>query len=129
MNFLRLPSPDESRRILTPEELALIRDEADIPILAEIKRLSPRGLDYFEGILPKPEFVSDYIRTEIGWVRTECWLLGIKLRRCPTESELSGDYKAHNLSLRFRAFYALKFPERVAEYPPRESRQDARVSA
>ena len=129
MGVLTLPSLDESRMILTPGELALIRDESDIPILAQIKRVSSDGLNYFDRFLPKPEFVRDYINVQIGWVRTDFWFLGIKLGRCPTEAELSGDYKAHNNSLRFRAFYALKFPDRIMEYPPVETRQGARVSA
>lgn len=120
MHIVGLPSLDESKAILTHEELELIKDESDIPILAYVKTLSPEGLEHFDRkYRPKPEWCGDYILFQKHWLEVDNWLLGNKLGRSPTESEMGRTYKEEHLNhLRFRAFFVLKYPDRVEERVP-----------
>ncbi len=106
---------EEARQILSDDELRLIHHSEDIPIIARIKQFSRDKLSEFDRFLVKPDHVKDYLTSQRQWLVVEFYLLSQKLGRCPTELELTADYQKHNNALRYRAFYVLKYPERVED--------------
>ena len=101
-------------RVLTYEEIKAIYDPLDILILARIKRMKTDRLKHFDHFTPinKEEF-KKYIAVQVSWMEEEKWFLGNRLHRCPTQKEIAEDFVASNNGLRFRAYYCLKYPERM----------------
>ena len=100
---------------LTPGELAVIADPgADALIISRIKRMPGRRLKRFDDLVPA-DFHQQccYRSLQLQWLRDEEYLLGTRLGRRPTEKELFIDFMNHGNGLRFRAYFALKFPEHV----------------
>jgi len=57
--------------------------------------------------------LKHYVVLQCQWIETEKYLLGTVLNREPTEQELIDEWISHFNSERFRAFYVLKFPDKV----------------
>ena len=97
--------------VLTPGELAVISDLADALILARIKRLPNRRLKRFDDLVPTGEAqVKAYQALQLRWLRDEEYLLSTRLGRKPTARELFTDFMTHHNGLRFRAYFAMKYP-------------------
>ena len=104
--------------VLTPEELSVISDLKDALIIARIKRMPLRRLQRFDALVPAAE--SDerlYCSLQVNWLKDEEYLLGTRLGRRPTHSELFADFKANHQGLRFRAYFTMKHPRRMRRKP------------
>lgn len=105
-------------QVLTKDELALISDFEDAKFIARVKLMTPDELVSYQSF--KPRTLRHYNFIQLEWMETSKWLLGTRLKRDPSNKEAFEDYIANN-SLRFRAFYTIKFPYMVAE--PRQLRR------
>lgn len=100
-------------RVLTPQELAVIDDLADALIIARIKRMPDCRLRMFDQLIPHDGDHQLYRTLQMQWLRDEEYLLGTKLGRRPTHKELFLDFMNNHNGLRFRAYFSLKYPDRV----------------
>jgi hypothetical protein len=101
-------------RVLTAGELSVIADPADSLIIARIKRMSDRRLRKLERLGPtRPEDRHLYAALQLEWLRDEQYFLFTRLGRGPTHRELFADFMRNHNGLRFRAYFAMKFPHRV----------------
>lgn len=101
-------------RVLSVEELGVIRDLRDALILARIKRMSPRRLRRFDCFVPlDARQQRDYEHAQLDWIRDEEHLLTQRLGRTPTHQELFADFMRNQNGLRFRAYYTMKHPARM----------------
>lgn len=101
-------------RVMTRGELAVIADLGDALILARIKRMSDARLRRFDRLIPAdPEHHQLFRILQMNWLRDEEYLLGCRLGRRPTQKELMIDFMAHKNGIRFRAYFALKYPRRM----------------
>jgi hypothetical protein len=100
-------------RVLTPEELAVIGDLSDALIIARIKRMPERRLRQFDQLIPHDGDHQLYRTLQMQWLRDEEYLLGTQLGRRPTHKELFLDFMNHHNGLRFRAYFSMKYPDRV----------------
>ena len=100
--------------VLTPGEIRVICDLRDTLIIARIKRMSHRRLAKFDQLIPiDREQRRYYASLQARWLQDEQYLLGTRLGRSPTHQELFIDFMNNHNGLRFRAFFALKYPERM----------------
>jgi hypothetical protein len=100
-------------RALTADELAVIANLDDALIIARIARMSNRLLEQFDDVLPLATECRLYQDLQLHWLRTEEYLLGTRLGRKPTHREFFIDFMQNHNGLRFRAYFVLKFPEKV----------------
>ena len=104
--------------VLTAEELAVIADLGDALIFARIKRMSEERLKRFDDLVPADEtHVKFYQSMQLRWLRDEEYLLGTRLGRRPTQRELFVDFLNNHNGQRFRAYFAMKYPERMKPKP------------
>ena len=108
--WARYVREEELLSVLTCEELVLTPEPQDRIILAKIKRMSPDELKEFQKY--NPVSLKDYDYLQIQWINTAKYFLGIRLNRPPSEQEAAEEYVERN-SLRFMAFYAMKYSGKV----------------
>jgi hypothetical protein len=110
-------TPRETRyisNVLTADELRVIADRRDALVIARIKRMPHRRLARYDGFIPRDTADQRfYCAIQRQWLRDEEYLLGTRLGRSPTPKELFIDFMNNHNGLRFRAFFAMKFPNRV----------------
>jgi hypothetical protein len=100
--------------VLTEGELAVIADPCDALILARIKRMSDARLRRFDRLVPADAQHHQLFRTlQMNWLRDEEYLLSTRLGRRPTPKELFIDFMHHKNGIRFRAYFAMKYPGRM----------------
>jgi hypothetical protein len=99
--------------VLTVNELSIINDLGDALILARIKRMDDARLRKFDKLIPHAGDHQLYRTLSMQWLRDEEYFLGTRLGRKPTHRELFIDFMHHHHGLRFRAYFSLKYPERV----------------
>lgn len=100
--------------ILTAEELSVLAELKDAIIIARIKRMPHARLRRFDCFFPHSKEDQDlYRKTQLRWLRDEEYLLGTRLGRSPKAREITHDFNVLQLGLRFRAYFAMKFPDRV----------------
>ena len=106
-------------RVLTPEELSVVRDAADALIIARIKRMNERQLRRFDDLVPAdPSENRVYHELQLQWLHDEEYLLGTRLGRRPSQREFVADFISHRNGARFRAYFALKYPGKVRRWMP-----------
>ena len=88
------------------------QDATDREVLARVDRMSSDELADFDRL--RPVDLRHYLREQTPWLEDEIYFLGIELRRAPTEDEIACCVLSQRHSQRFRAYYALRFPEAVA---------------
>lgn len=108
-----------AREALTGAQLALIEDEADIPIIAEIEMMSPQKLDSYDRFFIKSEWCKDYHDRQREWTNKQNWFLGERLGRKPNEEDSREELLRTNNAIRYRAFYVIKFQDRVIDMSKR----------
>jgi hypothetical protein len=107
-------------QVLTEGELAVVSDLGDALIIARIKRMSDKQLHHYERLGPiSADDRRLYSALQVRWLRDEEYLLGCKLGRKPEHRDLFVDFMSNHNGLRFRAYFAMKFPRRVAPMPRR----------
>jgi hypothetical protein len=100
--------------VLSPDELCVISDLSDALIVARIKRMSNHRLKRFDSLIPVDNRQQRlYQSLQLQWLRDEEYLLGTRLGRSPTQKELFIDFMNNHNGLRFRAFFTLKFPDKM----------------
>ena len=110
---------DYITRVLTDGELGVVGDLADALIIARIKRMSDARLNRFERLEPiSAEDVRLYGWLQLCWLKTEEYLLSTRLGRTPTHRELFADFMRNHNGLRFRTYFAMKYPHRVRPRRP-----------
>lgn len=105
---------DYVARVLTAEELSVIADLADALIIARIKRMPERKLRRLDRMEPIRAEDRRLFRTlQSDWLCAEEYLLSTRLGRRPSHRELFADFNRNHNGPRFRAYFSLKFPDRV----------------
>jgi hypothetical protein len=100
--------------VLTDDELRIIPNPHDALIIARIKRMSAQRLRSFDAYIPINAIEQrNYYRAQTEWIAHEQYLLTRRLGRTPTHAELSADFIHAQNGQRFRAYYVLKYPERM----------------
>jgi len=100
--------------VLTAGELRVLGSLYDAFIIARIKRMSDTRLKKFDQLTPIDEQQQKfYLCVQTEWLKNEQYLLGTVLKRCPTQRELFLDFMNNHHGLRFRAYFAMKYPERM----------------
>ncbi len=100
--------------VLTADELAVVSDVCDALVIARIKRMCERRLGRFDDLVPADETqVRFYHSLQLRWLHVEEYLLSTRLGRKPTHGELFADFMNNDNGRRFRAYFALKYPDRV----------------
>jgi hypothetical protein len=100
--------------VLTADELAVVSDLEDALVIARIKRMGEQRLDRFDDMVPADAASAKFYNAlQLRWLHTEEYLLTTRLGRKPTHGELFADFMTNDNGRRFRAYFALKYPERV----------------
>lgn len=100
--------------VLTPDELAVVADLDDALIIARIKRMPDRRLKRFDDLVPASEAdLRAFHSLQLRWLRDEEYLLSTRLGRKPSPRELFSDFADHHNGQRFRAYFALKYPQKM----------------
>jgi hypothetical protein len=102
-------------RALSADELAVIANLDDALIIARIKRMKNPLLETYDEVVPLATECRLYQNLQLQWLRTEEYLVGTRLGRQPTHRELFIDFMRNHNGLRFRAYFALKYPNRVMD--------------
>lgn len=84
----------------------------DEEIILQIDSLSLEELKYYSDHYIVNN-LNHYMKLQIEWLEKEKYYLGIKLRHNPNNEELINFWVKHHNSERFRAFYVLKYPDKV----------------
>lgn len=97
---------------LSFEERSVIRtgrkDEAIIAVIKKIREYDAERFREFDRFVPRREYRHNYILIQRQWLVTEYYFLGN-----PDNRTLLDDLKRHYNAERFKAFYVIKYPERV----------------
>lgn len=99
--------------VLTPGELRVVNDVRDALYIARIKRMPLHRLRRYDRLVPID--ASEYSDIQVEWLKKEAWLLGTRLGRSPTSQELFIDFMNNHNGQRFRAYFAMKYPDRMRE--------------
>lgn len=104
---------DVAEATLTREERAIVDDSDDVHILEQIKGMSSQELKVFDSYGPVD--FCHYVRLERKWLETAKYLIATRPGHSSdvSDPELLEDVRENHLAERFRAWYVLKFPEKV----------------
>lgn len=101
-------------KVLSPPEIAIVNDPENLIYLARVKRLSEPELERYDRFIWKsPAIRKKYMREQKEWLNQERYFLGQKLGHFPGDDELAADFLQKNLGQYFRAYYTIKYPERM----------------
>jgi hypothetical protein len=90
---------------------------SDEEILDIVDSMSDAGLLYYSNCFLMVD-LKHYMRIQSEWFLKEKYYLGVKLRKNPTEIETLNAWEEHRNSERFKAFYVIKFPDRIKSLEP-----------
>lgn len=100
--------------VLSPGEVDVIRNNEDILYVARAKRKTDEELDRYDQFTWTTKVNrAKYMREQRDWLNTEKYLLGLQQQRDPSPGDLAGDFIARQLGQFYRAFYVIKYPERM----------------
>lgn len=100
--------------VLTGDELGVISDLCDALLFARIKRMPEVRLRHFDQLIPADDTqVRFYQSLQLRWLRDQEYLLGTRLGRGPTAREMFVDFMKNHNGQRFRAYFAMKYPDRM----------------
>ena len=100
--------------VLHADEIAVIGNLADALVIARIKRMRPARLKRYDNFVPTDARQQQFYQSlQVQWLRDEEYLLGTRLGRRPTHEEFFIDFMKNRNGLRFRAYFAIKYPERM----------------
>ncbi len=109
--------------VLGADELCVISDLSDALIFARIKRMTNQRLKRFDNLVPIDDRQQRHYQSlQLQWLRDEEYLLGTRLGRSPTHKELFIDFMKNHNGLRFRAFFTLKYPDKMKPKAPASNR-------
>ena len=101
--------------VLSKEEREIVSDPNDLIYVAAVNNLLRKNPE--RALRIDRSYVSSdlghYCLIQQSWVRTEEYLIGIRVGHKPTVPELREDFAKYQNGIRFKLFYFLKWPERV----------------
>lgn len=104
--------------VLTPGELRVLGTLSDALIIARIKRMSDAKLKRADRFMPLDEEQQRFYQAvQAEWLKGEQYLLGTRLGRSPTQRELFVDFMNNHNGQRFRAYFLMKYPDRMRRCP------------
>lgn len=95
--------------------------EAEMAILARVISLRIDELEEFDQC--QPTDLRHYVQVEKNWINREVRLLENRLGRKASAEDVAKHIIRSATSLRFRAYYAMRFPDRVC-FPARCFEED-----
>jgi hypothetical protein len=114
---------DYIAHVLRPDELCVISDLSDALVVARIKRMTNQQLKRFDNLIPVDSRQQRHYQSlQLQWLRDEEYLLGTRLGRSPTQKELFIDFMNNHNGLRFRAFFTLKYRDKMKLKAPAPNR-------
>ena len=98
---------------LTDEEKRILNNHEDMPILERIKGMNSQELKSFDSYHPID--LTHYNKIQLEWVASEKYLIAHRPGHTGevTPLELIQDMQINKNGERFRAFYVIKYPDRV----------------
>lgn len=90
----------------------MITSKEDYELIKLIDSLSDGELNYYSKVYVALD-LRHYITLQLTWMEEEKYFLGMELHHDPSEEEMITAWIKHHNSERFRAFYVLKYPEKV----------------
>jgi len=85
--------------------------QSEMTILARINGFRIDELDYYDQF--KPRNLKHYVTVEKSWLKREMRYLQQRICRIPTTRDIVKYILEQHASKKFRAYYALRFPENV----------------
>lgn len=86
----------------------------DSEIINKVDSMNNTTLNYYSEHFVVID-LKHYMKLQIKWMEEERYFLGTRVHHNPTDEELIEDWILHKNPQRFRAFYVLKYPEKVEE--------------
>jgi predicted TIM-barrel fold metal-dependent hydrolase len=86
--------------------------QSEMALLARINGFRMEELDYYDQY--KPVNLKHYVTVEKSWLNREMRYLQQRIRRIPTTKDIVKYILEQHASKKFRAYYALRFPENVS---------------
>jgi len=97
---------------LSQEEITLLENTSDIPILEVIKGMTLEELKYFDDYVPLN--LEYYNNGQIKWYDKERYLIGTRNgKKEVSPLELIEDMSNNHTPNRYKAYFVLKFPDKV----------------
>lgn len=86
-------------------------DTVDAEVLDRVDSLSPEEILSYRSIIPKD--LKHYMTVQKAWIEADIYYLGCELQCKPSASQMAERILNGPDSDRFRAYYVLRFPDRV----------------
>ncbi|HLD98053.1 MAG TPA: hypothetical protein VI815_01890 [Candidatus Nanoarchaeia archaeon] len=98
---------------LTPEEINILDDLSDVPILETIKGMNEEELKEYD--VYRPIDMAFYTSEQNKWIAKEKWLVGTRIGIDPqaTPEELIEDFLSNHIPQKYKAYFVLKYPDMV----------------
>ena len=84
----------------------------DKELLKKVESLSAEQLLAFKQVCPTD--LKHYMGIQRAWIEEDIYYLGCELRHKPTPSQIAERILTGKQSRRFRAYYAMCYPEKVS---------------
>lgn len=84
----------------------------DRALIQKVDSLSPDELLAFKQICPTD--LKHYMSVQKAWIEEDIYYLGCELNNKPTPSQIAERILTGKQSRRFRAYYSLRYPEKVS---------------
>lgn len=91
--------------------------KTDIEILEIVDGLSDTRLRHYSFCYYMND-LRHYLKIQCGWIETERYFLGMELEKRPTELEVISAWETHRNAERFKAYYVMRYPEKVSIIEP-----------
>jgi hypothetical protein len=88
--------------------------QIDMTVIQRVDSLSPEDLLAFKQVCPTD--LKHYMGIQKSWIEEDIYYLGCELCHKPTRDQVAERILTGKQSRRFRAYYALRYPEKVV-YP------------
>jgi len=84
----------------------------DIELLKKVDKMSPDDLLSFKQVCPTD--LKHYMNVQKAWIEDDIYYLGCELSSKPTADQIAERILTGRQSRRFRAYYALCYPDKVS---------------
>ena len=106
-----MTKPETNVSDITQSILGEIIHEERRDIIDEIDAMTSDQLEKFSDYIPTD--LRDYVTMQSKWIQDSIYFLGIDCGHVPTAVEISDKLLNTDHSMRYRAYYALKYPDKV----------------
>ena len=83
----------------------------DMDVIRAVDALSHEELRFYGGSIPRN--LKHYLDHQVCWLQDSIYFLGIDIGHRPTPDEIADKILNSSHSERYRAYYAMRFPEMV----------------